>query len=151
MVLYVPAFRCLLTILLYAGNSFLCETPVPPGACLLYVSLPRVSPHMYRAYYLFLACSEDNTLLVPPAVLCAALSDESVEQQFCYTSKSSGNVAGNTLVSICPMPTAIFVVNVAHGSSCPSCRPKHGGHATRVTRNKRQPMVRQVQQYRAQN
>lgn len=46
------------------------------------------------------------------------------------TSKFSGNVAGNTLVSICPMPTAIFVVNVAHGSSCPSCRPKHGGHAT---------------------
>lgn len=47
-----------------------------------------------------------------------------VEAEPCYelalTSKSSGNIAGNTLVSICPMPTAIFVENVFHGSGCPS-------------------------------
>lgn len=37
------------------------------------------------------------------------------------TSKSSGKKAGNTLVSICPIPTAILFANVLHGSGCPSC------------------------------
>lgn len=36
------------------------------------------------------------------------------------TAKSSGKVAGNVFVSICPMPTAIFFAKVSHGADCSS-------------------------------